>query len=134
MRLLAAVTVTFVVILALLGLTLDAAVRRTGVASFDDSLLAKAKALSLTVEQHDSGMQFEFDPHDMPEFSAGKRPSYFEVWVNGKVFAKSESLGQGNVGAAGYGDDVRTAGLFCGAASEWLRGAGGGDAVLAARG
>jgi signal transduction histidine kinase len=94
-RLLLAVTLTFVGILVLLGLALDAAVRRAVIASFDASLLAKAKALSLTVEQHDDRMQFEFDPRDMPEFSVRKRPSYFEVWVNGKVFAKSESLGEG---------------------------------------
>ncbi len=91
-RLLLGTTLTMVLVLGLLGFAVDASIRRTLTAEFDNALLSKAQALASFVEQHDQEIRFEFDAQRMPEFAPGPHPAYFEVWLEGKRTDTSPSL------------------------------------------
>ncbi|HEX4794888.1 MAG TPA: ATP-binding protein [Humisphaera sp.] len=99
-RLLIGTTVITTAALLLLGWAIDHSVRRTLLAEFDNALLAKAKSLSSMVEYHNGTTEFEFDPAWMPEFTTPTNPDYFEIWVDGQPFARSQSLGKSELGSA----------------------------------
>lgn len=52
--------------------------------AFDRALLAKAQSLSALLEQDEDGVDFDFAPETMPEFSAGPTAEYFELWLEGR--------------------------------------------------
>ena len=84
--------------LALLGFAIFFSMRRSLTAAFDVALLAKARALTGTVEQHGQHLHVEFDPRQMPEYAARNRPEYFEIRLgNGVPIAASPSLGGGRL-------------------------------------
>jgi signal transduction histidine kinase len=64
-------------------------------AQFDDALVAKVEELAAQVEFDDGKTNCEIDPHMLGANEA------FEVWVSGRVLAKSPSLGDRDLVAAG---------------------------------
>ncbi|HZL38289.1 MAG TPA: ATP-binding protein [Tepidisphaeraceae bacterium] len=93
MRLLIATSLCSAAVLALLGAGIYLAMRHLLLSDYDASLLTKARAVCATVEQHGGRVKSEFDPNQMPEFSTGKHPDYFEIWLdNGQFLARSPSL------------------------------------------
>lgn len=95
-RLLVGATAITAAALIVLGFTIDEAVRHVLLSEFDAALLAKAQSLASMVEQHRGRVAFEFDPDRMPEFKAAQNPEYFEIWLEGRPFARSASLADRN--------------------------------------
>jgi two-component system, OmpR family, heavy metal sensor histidine kinase CusS len=102
-RLLAGTTAITAAALIILGLTIDVAVRHILLAEFDAALLAKAKSLASMVEQDGTKVTFELIPGLMPEFSARQDPEFFQIWLDGKIFARSASLGLGDLQSTASG-------------------------------
>lgn len=42
-------------------------------------------------------VEFDFEPHQMPEFGRVEQPAYFELWQAGESLARSGSLGAGHL-------------------------------------
>ncbi|MEO8841641.1 MAG: HAMP domain-containing sensor histidine kinase [Kofleriaceae bacterium] len=78
-----AVAATFVAV----GVVATQLTRSSMQAQFDDALVAKGEALASQVEEDDGKTTCEIDPKTLAANEA------FEVWVDGKVLAKSPSLG-----------------------------------------
>ena len=93
LRLLVATSFTSAAVLALLGVSIYVAMRHRLLADYDAALLGKAHMIAASVEHRDGRVHFEFDPREMPEFSAREYPEYFELWLDGKVIRRSASLG-----------------------------------------
>jgi heavy metal sensor kinase len=91
-RLLVATSLASAAVLALLGVSVYLAMRHQLLSDYDAALLGKARMIASTVEQVDNRVRVEFDPKDMPEFSAPEHPEFFELWLDGKVRLRSESL------------------------------------------
>ncbi len=70
-------------------------VRKNVYADFDRDLRTKAGTVASLVElDDDNGIEFDFRGEFMPEFGAGERPEYFQMWVGSDVVqARSSSLG-----------------------------------------
>src|SRR5262249_12928953 len=76
------------------SVVLYTAFRSALVRELDEKLASEAAALAGMVE--DSPPDFEYAP--MPEFEAGPRAAYFEIWHHdGRVIARSPSLGSGDL-------------------------------------
>lgn len=86
-----AVAATFVAV----GVVATRLTRSSLQGQFDDALLAKAQELASQVEEDDGKVTCEIDPKMLGANEA------FEVWVDGKVLAKSPSLGSADLFAAG---------------------------------
>ena len=62
---------------------------------FDQSLLAKARALVTLAKQERGEVEIDFADELMPEFEAPRRPEYFQLWLaDGTVLERSRSLGR----------------------------------------
>jgi signal transduction histidine kinase len=96
-RLLAGTITTCTAVFIVLGFALDTVERRTLLARFDDVLRSRAMAVASMVEWDGRSVHFDFNPANMPEFSAGEQPQYFQVWTAGKPFARSGSLAGGEL-------------------------------------
>src|SRR5581483_8345084 len=60
---------------------------------FDALLLTKARALASLTESHNGNVSVDFDDELMPEFAAGQREAFFQMWLpDGRVLARSGSL------------------------------------------
>src|SRR5581483_8210156 len=60
---------------------------------FDALLLTKARALASLTEIHNGNVSVDFDDELMPEFAAGQREAFFQMWLpDGRVLARSGSL------------------------------------------
>jgi len=82
------------VLLVLGGLLAYPALRSLLVEEFDYALLAKARALTASTTADGRGISLRFTEYPPPEFKAGPRAEYFQVWArDGEVAAKSPSLG-----------------------------------------
>lgn len=79
------------------GLGASAVVARRLRGEFDDSLLAKARALVTLTEQRRGEVEINFADEFMPEFTARDRPEYFQLRLaddaGGTVIERSGSLG-----------------------------------------
>jgi two-component system heavy metal sensor histidine kinase CusS len=94
LRLLIGTSVAMALVLTLLGFAIYFSMWRSLLSEFDSALFAQAKSLDSMVEQHGNRVKFDFDSQQMPEFNAGPRAEYFEIWLDGgKVLARSNSLG-----------------------------------------
>lgn len=70
------------------------ALRSLLVEEFDYALLAKARALTAPTTAGGQGVSLRFTEYPPPEFQAGPRAEYFQVWSRADaVVAKSPSLG-----------------------------------------
>lgn len=60
---------------------------------YDQSLLAKARALVTLTKQDRDGVELDFADEFMPEFAAAERPEYFQIWLDdGTLLERSRSL------------------------------------------
>jgi two-component system sensor histidine kinase QseC len=60
---------------------------------FDEVLLASARTISASVERDDTGIRFEMDERQAPEFYRTIKPDYFQLWFeDGRTFARSPGL------------------------------------------
>lgn len=76
------------------GLFLDRAISSRLRQGFDAGLIAEARSVMAVTEQQDGRVALELSPGLLPEFEAGKRPHYFQLWVErGRILARSPSLG-----------------------------------------
>ncbi len=93
-RLTAAVFAALAVVLGVFSAVLYSAFASALVRELDDKLASEAAALAGMVE--DSPPDFEYAP--IPEFEAGPRAAYFEIWHrDGRVIARSPSLAVGDL-------------------------------------
>lgn len=75
------------------GLIASALVARRLRHEFDQSLLAKARALVTLTLQHRGEVEIEFADEFMPEFEAREQPEYFQLWLDdGTLLERSHSL------------------------------------------
>jgi signal transduction histidine kinase len=81
-------------LLAIAGLFLDRTIGSRLRRDFDAGLIDEARSVMAVTEQQDGRVALELSPGLMPEFEGGKRPDYFQLWVDGgRVLARSPSLG-----------------------------------------
>ncbi len=93
LRLLLATSVASAAVLALLCVSVYAAMWHLLLSDYDAALLAQARTIASTAEQREGRVHPEFDPKQMPEFAASERPKYFELWLDdGQVLRRSDSL------------------------------------------
>ena len=81
-------------LLAVAGLFLDRTISSRLRRGFDAGLIAEARSVMAVTEQQDGRVALELSPGLMPELEGGKRPHYFQLWVAGRVLARSPSLGR----------------------------------------
>jgi two-component system, OmpR family, heavy metal sensor histidine kinase CusS len=74
------------------GLFLDRAIGSRLRQGFDAGLIAEARSVMAVTEQQDGRVALELSPGLMPEFESARRPDYFQLWVEGRVLARSPSL------------------------------------------
>jgi two-component system sensor histidine kinase QseC len=81
-------------LLAAGGLLLDRVLGARLLRGLDAALTEQAKSLQASTEQEHGTIVLEFTLAVMPEFTPGKDPDYFQIWIdNGRVLARSPSLG-----------------------------------------
>ena len=91
-RLTVAIVGVLTVLFVCLSLVLHAGFSRALYRQFDGRLLDDAAAVAGMAE--DESPMVEFESESLPEFERGRRPSYFEAWLDdGRVLARSPSLG-----------------------------------------
>ena len=92
LRLTVALVGVLTVLFVGLSLVLHVVFARALYRQFDGRLLGDAAAIAGMAE--DELPEVEFEPESLPDFDGGRRPSYFEAWLDdGKVLARSPSLG-----------------------------------------
>ncbi|HEY1921919.1 MAG TPA: ATP-binding protein [Tepidisphaeraceae bacterium] len=91
-RLLINTSLAVAMILGLLGAVLYLCMRQSAESDFNLALLAKARAVASTAEQHGQQIIFDFAPQQMPQFVTSDHPDYFEAWINPDVVIRSPSL------------------------------------------
>lgn len=85
------------VVLVACGVALHALVSRTLRAGFDAALETKARSLTTLFETDEDALESDLTTAPLPEFAAAAT-EYYEVWLpDGSVFARSPSLGAGNL-------------------------------------
>ena len=93
LRLTVAIVGVLTVLFVCLSLVLHALFARALYRQFDGRLLGDAVAIAGMAE--DESPEVEFESESLPDFDSGRRPSYFEAWLDdGKVLARSPSLGR----------------------------------------
>ena len=77
---------------------LDVLVDRALIKQFDQSLLTKARLLTLFPEVERDGINLEFTEHSLPEFNRPDMGEYYQLWLrDGTVLSKSRSLGDASL-------------------------------------
>ena len=80
-------------LLVIAGFAIDGLIRLHSGAEFDRALLAKAQTLALLLEQDEDGVDFDYVPGALPEFSVGPGAEYFELWfANWPQSRRAEAL------------------------------------------
>jgi two-component system heavy metal sensor histidine kinase CusS len=75
------------------GALLDALIRRSVLAEFDDALASKARSLAALVENNEDGIEFELTESSLPASAPGDALEYYQIWrPDGSVLARSTSL------------------------------------------
>lgn len=101
-RLLTRVTVALIAVFAIAAVTLYLLMRASLLSEFDTALSTQAAALVSLTEQDNQKIKLELEPGELPDFSSGKRPNYFELWsADGRPLLKSVSLAEQNLTAPG---------------------------------
>jgi signal transduction histidine kinase len=107
MRLLVGMAAAAAIGLGLLGVSVYLAMRIALFRDFNASLAIQARLVSGMLDLDDGRLKFDFDPQQMPDFVAGNRQNYFEIWrQGGTVFARSPSLGSDDLLSAPPTDDT----------------------------
>ncbi len=89
------------------GMLLHALFARWLREQFDRALLAEGQALASLTDDDDGVVELDLQPEAMPEFGRADLPHFFELWVDGRVLARSRSLGARDLARAP--EDARTA-------------------------
>ncbi len=93
-RLIVAITATTVVVLLGTTLLLYSQIHSSLYAEFDEHLGAKARALTVMIEQDGNLIDVEFDEHQIQEYGRSIRPEFYQLWAaDGTVLARSRRLG-----------------------------------------
>jgi two-component system, OmpR family, heavy metal sensor histidine kinase CusS len=96
-RLLINTSLAVAIILGMLGAALYLCMRESTESDFNLALLAKARAVASTAEQHGQEIVFDFAPQQMPQFVTSDHPDYFQAWINPDVVIRSPSLKRDNL-------------------------------------
>ncbi|EKE82075.1 sensor histidine kinase [Idiomarina xiamenensis] len=83
-------TITAVVVFILL--TVDIAVDSWIDSQFNRAMKSKARMLMTLVEDNSDGVKLDFSDKFMPEFEGKTEPEYFQFWLNGELYKRSDSL------------------------------------------
>lgn len=76
------------------GLLLDRAISSRLRQGFDAGLIAEARSVMAVTEQQGGRVALELSPGLLPELEGGKRPDYFQLWIDGgRILARSPTLG-----------------------------------------
>ena len=97
LQLLIATSLATAGLLALFGVAIFIAMRHQLLADYDASLLARAQMLAGSVEQHGNRLHIEIDPREIAASTDHGSPTYFELWANGIVILRSDSLGDADL-------------------------------------
>jgi two-component system heavy metal sensor histidine kinase CusS len=96
-RLLVQTSLAATVVLGMLGFALYFCVRQAAESDFNQALLAKARAVAATAEQHGQQIIFDYSPDELPNFATTDHPDYFEAWIDPGVVIRSPSLGKNDL-------------------------------------
>lgn len=88
-RLSLAISALVILVLIVADLAVDGWIEE----QFDKSMLEKIGLLETLVKEDSSGVEFDFAGEFMPEFEGTGDPEYFQLWYNGEIFEKSDTLG-----------------------------------------
>jgi two-component system, OmpR family, heavy metal sensor histidine kinase CusS len=91
-RLLAGTAIAVSLAFAISGVLVLVLARSSLYTQFDETLVARAGALSALVEQDEDSVEVELDPAGVPGEGA-----YFELWQSERVLLRSTSLGTGDL-------------------------------------
>ena len=84
------------------GLLLDRVFSARLLREHDAALLDKARSLVNLTELKDGRVWLEYSEELLPEFSAAREPSYFEIWLgDGSVIERSRTLGTRSLARTG---------------------------------
>lgn len=86
------ISISAIVIIALL--LADLAIDKWVTHSFDVAIRDKVGLLQTLVTEEADGVEFEFADEFLPEFQDSENPEFFELWYQGRVFERSESIRQ----------------------------------------
>ncbi len=93
LRLLTRATVALALIFTLAAGSLYLIMRASLLTEFDAALMTQASALASLTEQDTEKFKMEVEPGELPEFAAGRRSNYFQLWTSeGQSLFKSVSL------------------------------------------
>jgi len=86
------VTITTSVIIFSVFMAIDIVLDDWVQNKFNESLTIKANYLKSLIKVKEEGVEFDFAGEFMPEFALHKGKQYFQLWIDGKPFERSESL------------------------------------------
>lgn len=105
-RLMVWVSASAIVLTTLAGLSLYMLARSYLIRQFDASLAHKARVLFSTIKFEHEGLDFEFEDLNMSEFASPEAGGYFQVWMDGRSYYRSPSLGPRDLPTTGASDDL----------------------------
>tara|TARA_R110002167_G_scaffold261565_4_gene468113 strand:- start:8379 stop:9794 length:1416 start_codon:yes stop_codon:yes gene_type:complete len=82
------ITAVTIIILLLTDVAVDTWVHD----EFKRAMTNKANLLTTLVEENRTGVEFDFAGEFMPEFEGASDPEYYQLWRNGSVFERSDTL------------------------------------------
>jgi len=59
---------------------------------FERAMISKVGLLETLVEEDEEGIEFDFAGEFMPEFEGKDNPEYYQLWLNGDLFERSDTL------------------------------------------
>ncbi|WP_434930953.1 sensor histidine kinase [Shewanella sp. HL-SH5] len=80
------------IIVVLVFLAVDIIIDNWIDTEFDNALTTKSNYLKTLIKVSPAGVEFDFAGEFMPEFTLPAKGEYFQLWQNGVVFERSESL------------------------------------------
>ena len=84
------ITITGVVVAILLAT--DLAVDSWIDSQFDKAMHTKVGMLMTLVSEDEDHLELHFSGEFLPEFTGNIEPEYYQIWLNDRVFARSDSL------------------------------------------
>ncbi|GAA0792758.1 MULTISPECIES: sensor histidine kinase [Pseudomonadati] len=80
------------IIVILIFLVVDIIIDNWIDTEFDNALMLKSNYLKTLIKVSPAGVEFDFAGEFMPEFTLPAKGEYFQLWQDGAVFERSESL------------------------------------------
>jgi signal transduction histidine kinase len=94
------ITAVTIIILLLTDVAVDTWVHN----EFKRAMTNKANLLTTLVEENRTGVEFDFAGEFMPEFEGASDPEYYQLWRNGAVFERSDTLSLFSINDFAYQD------------------------------